>query len=143
MPIIPHTEADVAEMLKQIGASGIPELFDEIPAHLQATSLEGIPSGVSELKMVQELSSRARRDEGFTCFLGAGSYDHHVPAAVWDLASRGEFLTAYTPYQAEIAQGRLEALLNYQTMVQDLTGLDIANASMLDAAHRRRPHSLG
>ena len=96
MPFIPHTEADVAKMLKQIGASGIPELFDEIPAHLQATSLKGIPSGMSELKMVQELSSRASRDEGFTCFLGAGSYDHHIPAAVWDLASRGEFLTAYT-----------------------------------------------
>ena len=98
MPFIPHTEADVAEMLKQIGVNGIPELFDEIPAHLQSTSLKGIPSGMSELKMAQELSSRASRDEGFTCFLGAGSYDHHVPAAVWDLASRGEFLTAYTPY---------------------------------------------
>ena len=134
MPFIPHTEADVAEMLKQIGASGIPELFDEIPAHLQATSLKGIPSGMSELKMVQELSSRASRDEGFTCFLGAGSYDHYIPAAVWDLASRGEFLTAYTPYQAEASQGTLQLIYEYQSMMSTLTAMEFSNASVYDGA---------
>ena len=134
MPFIPHTEADVADMLKQIGAAGIPELFDEIPAHLQATSLKGIPSGMSELKMLQELSSRASRDEGFTCFLGAGSYDHHVPAAVWDLASRGEFLTAYTPYQAEASQGTLQLIYEYQSMMSTLTAMEFSNASVYDGA---------
>ena len=134
MPFIPHTEADVADMLKEIGADGIPELFDEIPAHLQATSLEGIPSGMSELKMVQELSSRASRDEGYACFLGAGSYDHHVPAAVWDLASRGEFLTAYTPYQAEASQGTLQLIYEYQSMMSTLTAMEFSNASVYDGA---------
>ena len=121
-------------MLKQIGASGIPELFDEIPMHLQETSLKGIPSGMSELKMVQELSSRASRDEGFTCFLGAGSYDHHIPAAVWDLASRGEFLTAYTPYQAEASQGTLQLIYEYQSMMSTLTAMEFSNASVYDGA---------
>jgi glycine dehydrogenase subunit 1 len=134
MPFIPHTDADVATMLAHVGAGTINELFDEIPAKLRAGELTRVPEGVSELAMLQRLGARAARDHVDLCFAGAGSYDHHIPAAVWDLTQRGEFMTAYTPYQAEASQGTLQLIYEFQTMIAGLTGLEVANASVYDGA---------
>ena len=132
MPFIPHTEAEIKEMLDAIGVTNIEDLFDEIPAALRSEGLETIPLGSSEMDVARLMHQRAGEDQRSLCFAGAGAYEHHIPAAVWELTTRGEFYSAYTPYQAEIAQGRLEALINFQTMIIDLTGMEIANASLLD-----------
>ena len=132
MPYVPHTDADVTEMLATIGAASIDELFDEIPAHLANGSLDQVPQGMSEMDMLQHMQQRAAQDDGYVCFLGAGSYDHHIPSAVWDLTSRGEFMTAYTPYQAEASQGTLQLIYEYQSMMSALTGMDVSNASVYD-----------
>ncbi|MEM9622014.1 MAG: aminomethyl-transferring glycine dehydrogenase subunit GcvPA [Pseudomonadota bacterium] len=134
MPFVPHTEADVQAMLAEIGAPSIQALFDEIPAHLASGQLEHVPSGISEMALLQLMQERAAADEGYVCFMGAGSYDHHIPAAVWDLAARGEFMTAYTPYQAEASQGTLQLIYEYQSMMVALTGMDVSNASVYDGA---------
>jgi len=134
MPFVPHTESDVQTMLAEIGVADIESLFDEIPVHLANGSLESVPDGMSELTMLQLMAQRAERDAGYTCFLGAGSYDHHIPAAVWDITSRGEFMTAYTPYQAEASQGTLQLIYEYQSMMAALTGMDVSNASVYDGA---------
>ncbi|KTD62244.1 aminomethyl-transferring glycine dehydrogenase subunit GcvPA [Legionella spiritensis] len=134
MPYIPHTGEDVQAMLDKIGASGIEELFDEIPASLRHGEFKHIPAGLSEMGMLQHARQLADRNQNGVCFIGAGCYEHHIPAAVWDIASRGEFLTAYTPYQAEASQGTLQLLYEYQTMIAELTGMDVANASMYDGA---------
>src|SRR5512140_1506861 len=110
MPFIPHTKKDVATMLDAIGVRAVEDLFDEIPQALRAGTLKQVPEGRSELDMLALLGERAERDRIDLCFAGAGSYDHHVPAAVWDIAQRGEFLTAYTPYQAEASQGTLQLI---------------------------------
>src|SRR3970040_3174838 len=99
MPFIPHTQADVAVMLDTIGAKKIDDLFDEIPARIRAAGLKNTPEGLSEMAVTRLMRERAAQDEGLTCFLGAGAYEHHVPAAVWELATWGECYTAYTPYQ--------------------------------------------
>ena len=132
MPFVPHTQNDVHTMLERIGASTVEELFDEIDARLRGADFRALPEGESEMTMLAELSARARRDETGPCFLGAGCYDHHIPAAVWDLAGRGEFLTAYTPYQAEASQGTLQLIYEYQSMMAALTGLEVSNASVYD-----------
>jgi glycine cleavage system P protein (glycine dehydrogenase) subunit 1 len=132
MPFIPHTAADVRDMLATIGTSTIDTLFDEIPAALRAGSLTKVPEGVSEMDMLALMAERAERDRVDLCFVGAGSYDHHVPAAVWDVAQRGEFLTAYTPYQAEASQGTLQLIYEYQSMIAALTAMDVSNASVYD-----------
>lgn len=132
MPFIPHTAADVAEMLATIGARSIDELFDEIPAALRVQGLPGIPEALSEMEIGRLMSERARRDGRPLCFLGAGAYEHHIPAAVWALTTRGEFYSAYTPYQAEASQGTLQLIYEYQTMIASLTGMQVANASLYD-----------
>lgn len=134
MPYIPHTDADTIAMLARIGASDIGVLFDEIPQDLRQEKLHNIPDGMTEMSMLQKAQQLATRDKGGICFMGAGSYEHHIPAAVWDLVSRGEFLTAYTPYQAEASQGTLQLLYEYQTMIAELTGMEVANSSMYDGA---------
>jgi glycine dehydrogenase subunit 1 len=134
MPFIPHTEEDVREMLATIGAASIDALFDEIPAGLRAGALAGIPSGMKEAEVAQLLRQRARRDGEYLNFIGAGAYDHHIPAAVWEIATRGEFYSAYTPYQAEASQGTLQLLYEYQSMVASLTAMDASNASLYDGA---------
>jgi len=132
MPFIPHTESDVRSMLDAIGVDSIEALFDEIPKNLRAGELKHVPPGLSEMEMLQVLSERAKHDETGPCFLGAGSYDHHIPAAVWDIVQRGEFMTAYTPYQAEASQGTLQLIYEYQSMIASLTGMDVSNASVYD-----------
>lgn len=134
MPFIPHTEQDVREMLETIGITQIETLFDEIPSSLRQTSLDGIPSGVSEMALTQQMQKRAALDGGKCCFIGAGAYEHHIPAAVWDVATRGEFMTAYTPYQAEASQGSLQLIYEFQTMMSNLMGMEVSNASLYDGA---------
>lgn len=134
MPYIPHTKADTKEMLQQIDVADISTLFDEIPATLRAARLAGIPEGLSEMAMLQKAQSLADKNQNGVCFIGAGCYDHHIPAAVWDITSRGEFLTAYTPYQAEASQGTLQLLYEFQTMIAELTGMEVANSSLYDGA---------
>ncbi len=134
MPYIPHTEADTKEMLERIGAATIDALFDEIPDALRIKKLNGIPEGMSEMAMLKTAQAMADSNQNGTCFIGAGCYEHHIPAAVWDITSRGEFLTAYTPYQAEASQGTLQLLYEFQTMIAELTGMEVANASLYDGA---------
>ena len=132
MPFIPHSEQDVAEMLAAIGAARIDDLFDEIPAELRAGKLTKVPSGLSEMAISRLLTERAEADGRYLNFLGAGAYEHHIPAAVWQITTRGEFYSAYTPYQAEASQGTLQLIYEYQTMMTRLTGLDVSNASLYD-----------
>jgi len=132
MPYIPHTESDVKKMLDTIGVDSIAQLFDEIPSHLQTKSLDNVPEGISEMEAMRLLSDHAQKDSGKLCFIGAGAYEHHIPAAVWDLTTRGEFLTAYTPYQAEASQGTLQVIYEFQSMMAHLTGLAVSNASLYD-----------
>ncbi|MGA8707271.1 MAG: aminomethyl-transferring glycine dehydrogenase subunit GcvPA [Steroidobacteraceae bacterium] len=134
MPFIPHTDADVREMLDAIGAPGIDALFDEIPSGLGVNSLPGVPAGLGELEIMQLMQARARRDGRPLCFIGAGAYEHHIPAAVWSTVTRGEFYSAYTPYQAEASQGTLQSIYEYQSMLASLTGMEVCNASMYDGA---------
>jgi len=134
MPFIPHTEADIKAMLAAIGASSVDTLFDEIPEALRAGKLTQVPEGLSEMDVSRLMSERAALDGGYLNFIGAGAYEHHIPAAVWEIVTRGEFYSAYTPYQAEASQGTLQLLYEYQTMMASLTGMDVSNASLYEGA---------
>jgi glycine dehydrogenase subunit 1 len=134
MPFIPHTETDIRDMLDAIGASDIDQLFDEIPASLRIKELSGVPVGMTEQEVSRLMHERAETDGRPLCFTGAGAYDHHIPAAVWEITTRGEFYSAYTPYQAEASQGTLQLLYEFQTMMAGLTGMDVSNASLYDGA---------
>ncbi len=132
MPFIPHSEENIADMLAAIGARDIDALFDEIPAELRAGKLTQVPEGISEMEITRLMSERAEADGRYLNFLGAGAYEHHIPSAVWQITTRGEFYSAYTPYQAEASQGTLQLIYEYQTMMTRLTGLDVSNASLYD-----------
>ena len=134
MPYIPHNDDDIKNMLASIGAENIQSLFDEIPDTLKHCDFDAIPTGINEMELLKHAEQLSNKNKHGTCFIGAGAYEHHIPAAVWDIASRGEFLTAYTPYQAEASQGTLQLLYEYQTMISELTGLSVSNASMYDGA---------
>lgn len=134
MPFIPHTETEIQDMLSAIGVDSIENLFDEIPSHLKAKGLEGVPTGLSEMEVNRLMSSRAAQDGRPLCFIGAGAYDHHIPSAVWQITTRGEYYSAYTPYQAEASQGTLQLIYEYQSMMTALTGMDVSNASLYDGA---------
>lgn len=134
MPFIPHTEDDIAAMLQAIGVTHISDLFDEIPSNLHAPLSEEIPTGLNELQITQLMQKRALQDKHQGCFIGAGAYEHHIPAAVWEIVGRGEFLTSYTPYQAEASQGTLQLLYEYQSMMASLMGMEVSNASLYDGA---------
>jgi glycine dehydrogenase subunit 1 len=134
MPFIPHTDADVAEMLKAIGVAKIEDLFAEIPAALRSGELTRVPPGLSEMEVARLMQERADADGRYVNFIGAGAYEHHIPAAVWQIVTRGEYYSAYTPYQAEASQGTLQLLYEYQTMMASLTGMDVSNASLYDGA---------
>lgn len=134
MPFIPHTSGDVRRMLDTLGAETLDTLFDEIPQAIRCKPLTGIAEGLSEMEVTRLMRERSEQDAGALCFIGAGAYEHHIPAAVWDLASRGEFLTAYTPYQAEASQGTLQVIYEFQSMMAHLTAMDASNASVYDGA---------
>ena len=134
MPFIPHTQDDVKAMLDAVGVDDIAALFDEIPAMLRSKELSSVPSGLGEMGVARLVGARAAQDVQPLSFLGAGAYEHHIPAAVWEIATRGEFYSAYTPYQAEASQGTLQLIYEYQSMMAQLTALDVSNASLYDGA---------
>jgi len=134
MPFIPHTEDDVKAMLAAIGVDSIEALFDEIPAELRAEGLNNVPEAMNEMAIGRLMHQRAAEDGQPLNFIGAGAYEHHIPAAVWEIVTRGEFYSAYTPYQAEASQGTLQLVYEYQTMIAGLTGMDVSNASLYDGA---------
>jgi glycine dehydrogenase subunit 1 len=134
---IPNTELQKQEMLLEIGMKGIDELFAEVPENVRLKRKLNLPKAMSEMEIsahMRELAGKNINTDRYTCFLGAGAYDHYIPSIVNHLVSRQEFYTAYTPYQPEISQGTLQAIFEYQTMICKLTGMDVANASMYDGA---------
>jgi glycine dehydrogenase subunit 1 len=133
MAFIPHTPDDIAGMLKVIGAGSIDDLFDEIPTTLRAGTLS-LPAPLSEMEIGRLMSQRAALDGRPLNFIGAGAYEHHIPAPVWAITTRGEFYSAYTPYQAEASQGTLQLIYEYQSMMCALTGMEVSNASLYDGA---------
>jgi glycine dehydrogenase subunit 1 len=134
MPYIPHTDDDVRAMLDRIGVKGIDDLFDEIPKELRVDSLPGVPVALSEMEVARLIAARAATDGRPLNFIGAGAYEHHIPAPVWALTTRGEIYSAYTPYQAEASQGNLQIMYEFQSMIVGLTAMDVSNASLYDGA---------
>jgi glycine dehydrogenase subunit 1 len=134
MPFIPHTPDDIAHMLALIGVPSIDTLFDEIPAALKAKPLDGVPPALCEMDVARLITERAAADGRLLNFIGAGAYEHHIPAPVWAIATRGEFYSAYTPYQAEASQGTLQLIYEFQSMICALSGMEAANASLYDGA---------
>lgn len=134
MPFIPHTEDDIRAMLNTIGVEHIANLFSEIPHTIPDADLTKIAKGLNELEITRLMQARAPHAEPGSCFIGAGAYEHHIPAIVWEIASRGEFYTAYTPYQPEASQGTLQLIYEYQSCMAHLMGLTVSNASMYDGA---------
>jgi glycine dehydrogenase subunit 1 len=136
-PYIPNTKEQQAEMLKAIGYESIAQLFESVPENVRLSRRLDIPEPLSELEVTKKLKSLANKNvntEDYACFLGAGAYDHFIPAVVDSLLSRQEFYTAYTPYQPEISQGTLQAIFEYQSLICELCGMDVANASVYDGA---------
>ncbi len=135
MPYTYNTPAQQEEMLQSIGANSIDELFDLIPDSVKLGRPLNIPPALGEIALTAHMQELARQNTNITdntCFLGAGSYDHFVPAVIDTLASRGEFYTSYTPYQPEVSQGNLQVMFEYQTLICQLTGMDVSNASLYD-----------
>lgn len=135
MPYFYNTPEDKQAMLAAIGANSIDELFNVIPAEHRLKRPLALPPAMSEMELAQHLGALAAKNDDAgkkVCFLGGGSYDHFVPAVVDALAGRGEFYTSYTPYQPEVAQGNLQVMFEYQTLICELTGMDVSNASLYD-----------
>ena len=135
MPYFYNTPDDIAAMLQAIGVGSIDELFDSIPGDLRLNRPLDLPPALSEMELAQHLQSLAAKNSHIgqkVCFLGGGAYDHFVPAVVDAIASRGEFYTSYTPYQPEVSQGNLQVMFEYQTLICQLTGMDVANASLYE-----------
>lgn len=132
----PHTPEDDAAMLQAIGAGSIDELFAVVPAAVRLNAQLEVPPALSEPELLAHIGELARKDRGadLTCFAGGGAYEHHVPAVVRALVSRGEFATSYTPYQPELSQGVLQAIFEFQTALCELYGMEVANASLYDGA---------
>jgi glycine dehydrogenase subunit 1 len=130
----PHTEADIAEMLEAIGVETLDDLFADVSPKFKGDL--DLPEALSEYETLAGVEERAKTNvSGLPIFLGAGAYDRIVPSSVWALAQRGEFLTSYTPYQPEISQGHLQVIFEFQSMISELTGLEISNASVYDGAN--------
>jgi glycine dehydrogenase subunit 1 len=135
MRFAPHTDDDVRDMLAACDLDSLDQLFDQIPASVRLEGSVDIPDGVSEMEILSDLRSLAaknRHADDLVCFAGAGAYDHYIPQVVWALAGRSELYTSYTPYQPELSQGVLQALFEYQSMICELTALDVSNASLYD-----------
>jgi glycine dehydrogenase subunit 1 len=133
----PHTGGDVDEMLATIGVGSIDELFGQIPEAVRLGRALDLPDGVAEQEIVDEvrrLAAKNRSLDELVCFAGRGAYDHYIPSIVWALAGRSEFYTSYTPYQPELSQGVLQALFEFQSMICELTAMDVSNASLYDGA---------
>ncbi len=136
-PYISLTKEDQDLMLKKIGVSSVDDLFEAIPEEVRFKGSLNMNGSMSEIEVMNHIKKLAKKNvntDDLTCFLGAGAYDHYIPSVIKYLVSRSEFFTAYTPYQPEISQGTLQAIFEYQTMIADLTGMDVANASMYDGA---------
>ena len=136
MNYTPHTDQDIQKMLETIGIDSTAALFNPVPESLRLASLD-LPAGISEMEalgLVQDLARSAREQAPALSFVGGGAYEHFTPSVVDAMISRSEFYTAYTPYQAEVSQGTLRAIFEFQTMVCELTGMEVANASMYDGA---------
>jgi len=137
MPYILNTENDIKEMLRVIGAQSLDDLYKHLPSKIRLSGKLNIPEGLSEQEVRQSVRNLAGKNkplDSFNSFLGAGLYDHYIPSALAPLISRAEFLTAYTPYQAECSQGILQAIYEYQSYICLLTGMDVSNASLFDGA---------
>ncbi|PYS83251.1 MAG: aminomethyl-transferring glycine dehydrogenase subunit GcvPA [Acidobacteria bacterium] len=136
MRYIPNSPDERAEMLEQIGAASIEQLFDSIPEALRLQDHLQVPAALSEIDLLRKFEQTATRNQAANrvSFLGGGAYSHYIPTVVDHLISRSEFFTAYTPYQPEISQGTLQAIFEFQTLVCQLTGMDLANASMYDGS---------
>ena len=128
----PHTEADLQAMMAKVGISSLDDLYAEVPSEVRFRGDYQLPSAMSELEVRQLFEQLGSQNQLLTCFAGAGVYDHYTPSVIPQLLSRSEFLTSYTPYQAEISQGTLHYIFEYQSMMAELTGMDISNASMYD-----------
>src|SRR5882757_8422455 len=136
MRYLPHTPEEIASMLAAIGAPSIDALFDQIPEAARLSRPLGVEAALDEASLMRHVEEIARKNRGaeLVSFLGAGAYDHHIPPAVDQLLLRSEFYTAYTPYQPEVAQGTLQSIFEFQTIVSELFGLPVANASLYDGA---------
>lgn len=135
MRYTPHTDADIKKMLDSLGLESLDDLFRSIPAEVQSRCKPELPAPLTEMEaaaLVDEIAAGNCDPSSTVCFLGGGAWDHYIPAAVWQLLSRSELYTCYTPYQAEVSQGTLQAIYEYQSLVCRLTGMDIANASGYD-----------
>ena len=128
----PHTEADLQTMFKTIGIKSLDELYAEVPEAIRFRGDYQLPEAMSEMEVRQLFEQLGTQNRQLTCFAGAGVYDHYTPAVIPQLLQRSEFLTSYTPYQAEISQGTLHYIFEFQSMMAELTGMDISNASMYD-----------
>ena len=128
----PHTEADLKEMLRTVGVDSLDALYDDVPEDIRFRGDYELPEAMSELEVRQLFEQLGAQNKQLVCFAGAGVYDHYTPSVIPNLLSREEFLTSYTPYQAEISQGTLHYIFEYQSMMTALTGMDISNASMYD-----------
>jgi glycine dehydrogenase subunit 1 len=135
MRFAPHTDGDVREMLDALGLSSVEELFAQIPPEVRLGRELDLPLGPSEMELVADLrglAAKNRHVDELVSFAGGGAYDHYVPAVVWALAGRSELYTSYTPYQPEVSQGILQGLFEYQSMIAELTALEVSNASLYD-----------
>ena len=130
----PHTEDDLKEMLAKVGVKSLDDLYAEVPESIRFKGEYDLPSEMSEMEIRRFFDSLGNKNKQLTCFAGAGVYDHYTPSVVPNIVERSEFLTSYTPYQAEISQGTLHYIFEFQSMMTALTGLDISNASMYDGS---------
>src|SRR5687768_8990363 len=130
---VPHTEEQRKEMLSTIGVKSVGDLYAGLPPSLLRPAMD-LPGSMTEMELVRHMEGLAQRDHLALSFLGAGAYEHFIPTSVWALALRGEFATAYTPYQPEASQGTLQSIYEFQTFVCELMGMEVANASMYDGA---------
>ena len=130
----PHTDADLQAMFQKVGIKSLDDLYAEVPEQIRFRGEYQLPEEMSEMEVRQLFDKLGAQNKQLTCFAGAGVYDHYTPSAIPQLLSRSEFLTSYTPYQAEISQGTLHYIFEYQSMMAELTGMDISNASMYDGS---------